>query len=472
MFPTRELWEDHEFGRHRVNRYWSCSTCQHKAKTPEDWRKHLEHTHGLPLSDDQYLITTPSAEVRDSVPIELENCPLCQEIPGKSRRDFVIHVGKHMEAIALAALPREEEECLDSESMASSTSSLTSTGKGKDEIKPHGGLTKNGRPAELVRVKRATGNGIGEDSFDSFTSKEFLFKEAEEDKGILRAKPGHETVEAKLAPKRCREPGCGKEFRRQCDITKHEKIHSRPWKCPVETCKYNEYGWPTEKELDRHHNDKHSSVPPLYECYFKPCPYRSKREANCKKHMEKAHGWTYLRSKRKGQKNAATGALGQHDQMDDNPLDLQNNSPDYGLPDIAQKLPEYDSLLGDNIFQRGFETSGAGYASKAVPHLSSVGHTYTPTSLLEDEGFEDSIPSNRQMGAADFQLFPSSTGGAVASSVPSAPFEDILSSANINYPGVPAQELLDFYAASTAAATAGHPNGSMDWTEFAHFERQ
>ncbi|KAG7104462.1 Zinc finger transcription factor ace1 like protein [Verticillium longisporum] len=67
----------------------------------------------------------------------------------------------------------------------------------------------------------------------------------------------------------------------------------RPWKCPETGCKYHEYGWATEKELDRHRNDRHSMAPPMYECYFKPCPYKSKRESNCKQHMEKAHGWEY-----------------------------------------------------------------------------------------------------------------------------------------------------------------------------------
>ncbi|KAK7956505.1 uncharacterized protein PG986_005727 [Apiospora aurea] len=68
----------------------------------------------------------------------------------------------------------------------------------------------------------------------------------------------------------------------------------RPWKCPIITCKYHEHGWPTEKELNRHVKDKHSSAPALYECLYQPCPYKSKRESNCKQHMEKAHGheWT------------------------------------------------------------------------------------------------------------------------------------------------------------------------------------
>jgi hypothetical protein len=98
----------------------------------------------------------------------------------------------------------------------------------------------------------------------------------------------------------CREPGCNKEFKRPCDLTKHEKTHSRPWKCKIPTCKYHDYGWPTEKEMDRHMNDKHSNNPAMYECHFKPCPYKSKRESNCKQHMEKAHGWTYVRTKTNG----------------------------------------------------------------------------------------------------------------------------------------------------------------------------
>ena len=108
---------------------------------------------------------------------------------------------------------------------------------------------------------------------------------------------------------------CDKVFKRPCDLTygavfrvqisyranfassKHEKTHSRPWKCLESSCKYHKYGWPTEKERDRHVNDKHSMAPSMYKCQFHPCTYQSKRESNCKQHMEKAHGWNYVRSK-------------------------------------------------------------------------------------------------------------------------------------------------------------------------------
>lgn len=38
----------------------------------------------------------------------------------------------------------------------------------------------------------------------------------------------------------------------------------------------------------------------MYRCQYRPCPYESKRESNCKQHMEKAHGWAYVRSKNNG----------------------------------------------------------------------------------------------------------------------------------------------------------------------------
>ncbi|KAK1639199.1 hypothetical protein BDP81DRAFT_315379 [Colletotrichum phormii] len=181
-----------------------------------------------------------------------------------------------------------------------------------DEIKLFGGIADNGRPAELIRIRKdgkaismATGLEVDlDDPKSPIQMKRSLSQQLEDDEEIMRsmARRKKNASPEELAPKKCREPGCNKEFKRPCDLTKHEKTHSRPWKCPVSSCKYHNYGWPTEKEMDRHHNDKHSSAPPMYECLYKPCPYKSKRESNCKQHMEKAHGWQYVRTKTNGKK--------------------------------------------------------------------------------------------------------------------------------------------------------------------------
>ncbi|KAI0851457.1 hypothetical protein F5Y00DRAFT_259466 [Daldinia vernicosa] len=186
-----------------------------------------------------------------------------------------------------------------------------------DEVKLVGGLTTNGRPAELVRVKKngkaislATGKPVEdleEEVKGPIRFKRSMSEQAEDEEEIMRsmARRKKNASPEELAPKKCAHPGCSKEFKRPCDLTKHEKTHSRPWKCPIPTCKYHDYGWPTEKEMDRHVNDKHSAAPPMFECHFKPCPYKSKRESNCKQHMEKAHGWTYVRTKTNGQKKSS-----------------------------------------------------------------------------------------------------------------------------------------------------------------------
>lgn len=111
---------------------------------------------------------------------------------------------------------------------------------------------------------------------------------------------------------------CPKAFERLCDLNKHAKSHSRPYKCSIAGCKYTTLGWPTAKELERHNNDKHSASPRTFPCRFPPCPYSSKRESNCKQHMEKAHNWVYVRSKSKGKRSPAQNKL---DSFDASPND-------------------------------------------------------------------------------------------------------------------------------------------------------
>ncbi|KAF2750922.1 hypothetical protein M011DRAFT_386479, partial [Sporormia fimetaria CBS 119925] len=145
------------------------------------------------------------------------------------------------------------------------------------------------RPMAVVREKRALPDGEvdDEDVYRSMARR----RKSEKPGDVLHG---------------CR--NCDKVFKRPCDLTKHEKTHSRPWKCTDGKCKYFELGWPTEKERDRHVNDKHSNAPPQFKCQFSPCTYASKRESNCKQHMEKAHGWNYVRSKNNGRKKPMTTA--------------------------------------------------------------------------------------------------------------------------------------------------------------------
>lgn len=116
--------------------------------------------------------------------------------------------------------------------------------------------------------------------------------------GGLMNSPLKADGDAAADPHTC--PQCARQFRRFCDLNKHAKSHIRPFKCSDPTCKYSTLGWPTRKELERHNNDKHAPAPQTYRCLFQPCTYESKRESNCKQHMEKTHGYIYVRCKYNG----------------------------------------------------------------------------------------------------------------------------------------------------------------------------
>ena len=155
--------------------------------------------------------------------------------------------------------------------------------------------------------------------------------------------------------------------------SKHEKTHSRPWKCSESSCKYHDYGWPTEKERDRHVNDKHSSSPSMFKCQYRPCPYESKRESNCKQHMEKAHGWAYVRSKNNGKtskkpQNSKIPPSPQIKTPGSNIFDA--SSPDFGSVSPYASRP---SLI--------HSVNGSVAASEESAPFSTVG---TPFMALED----------------------------------------------------------------------------------------
>ncbi|OCK75941.1 hypothetical protein K432DRAFT_336593 [Lepidopterella palustris CBS 459.81] len=176
-----------------------------------------------------------------------------------------------------------------------------------EKITLRGGLSHNGKPVELVREKNGKVIPIvegspSEEEYATYAGAKRAFSDEDLDDDAARRSMARRRKSEKPGDVMhlCRD--CKKEFKRPCDLTKHEKTHSRPWKCTEAKCKYFDLGWPTEKERDRHVNDKHSAAPPQYKCLYPPCTYASKRESNCKQHMEKAHGWEYVRSKSNGRK--------------------------------------------------------------------------------------------------------------------------------------------------------------------------
>ncbi|RDA85374.1 hypothetical protein CP532_6421 [Ophiocordyceps camponoti-leonardi (nom. inval.)] len=285
-----------------------------------------------------------------------------------------------------------------------------------DEIKLFGGVAENGRPAELIRVRKdgtaismATGKLV-DTTMSSPHFKRSLAEQQEDEEEIMRsmARRKKNASLEELAPKRCSEPGCHKVFKRPCDLTKHEKTHSRPWKCPVPTCKYHEFGWPTEKEMDRHVNDKHSNAPAMYECMYANCPYKSKRESNCKQHMEKAHGWHYVRSKTNGKKSPSKPASSVQQTPPLGSASTPSTKQAYCAPTPPQEQdllsPDYSMFPADANYGAayGLQAADSGLIDLAMSNSSSSTVSYD-----QYPPYQDGTPfilSDEDIYAAQVQL--------------------------------------------------------------------
>ena len=121
MFADRESWLRHEIETHRVE--WFCSFCSHSVcNSRADLESHMQSKHGDRFQDNQ-LSALLDASKRASDRIAVDSCPFCFKYGKKQKsmnahlntdklfidvkdfRHFYSHVGKHMEQLALFALP-------------------------------------------------------------------------------------------------------------------------------------------------------------------------------------------------------------------------------------------------------------------------------------------------------------------------------------------------------------------------------
>ena len=126
QFTTRAAWADHEFTEHRILRMWRCPECSESLTSASNWEHHLREMHQRVFVGPQLHSAKNIAYETRSRPIEDEECPLCRIVLGKPRRAFIKHVGRHMEEIALMALPPSTAEDSDESSVSTDQKSLAS----------------------------------------------------------------------------------------------------------------------------------------------------------------------------------------------------------------------------------------------------------------------------------------------------------------------------------------------------------
>ena len=126
QFTTRAAWADHELTEHRYDMIWNCPECSEKFAGTSDWEQHLHEMHQRIFTGPRLHWARITAYQMHPRPAETEECPLCRVVLGKPRRTFVKQVARHMEEIALMALPRSIEEDSDGSSDSTDQISLVS----------------------------------------------------------------------------------------------------------------------------------------------------------------------------------------------------------------------------------------------------------------------------------------------------------------------------------------------------------
>jgi len=313
-----------------------------------------------------------------------------------------------------------------------------------------GGLSINGKPAEIIvtqngkPISMRTGKPYSPES--PFIFKRAISFDQTTDEGVQRSMARRK----KNAPpmdinQKCKD--CDKVFKRPCDLTKHEKTHSRPWKCSYAGCKYESLGWPTEKERDRHMNDKHSSTPALFKCSFQPCTYASKRESNCKQHMEKAHGWVYVRSKNNARGGSKRGSSLQATPRTPSVSTPASRPTDCPTPVSGPSASPCDPPMWPDNLPFNFNDPPAPARSDDFPPLFETS-PFSGTSGSTNMGNDFSLFTSANLDAMENQFGAGDPNGLISSlsmhrqsmnsmSVPSAGSVPDLMTASMSFDGSP-----------------------------------
>ncbi|KAI3581972.1 hypothetical protein IWW34DRAFT_354855 [Fusarium oxysporum f. sp. albedinis] len=224
-FQRRHQWADHVKKYHWKT--WACKLgCDKTFDSSQDMKRHLEHKHSE-TAELTHLDSLVAMCERPKSENEPTDCPLCNERQSTFKQ-YHRHVGRHQEDLALFALPHlpgeDDEKKVESDSESEGQEAMDS--EVQDELEK--------ASSYVTRLS----NESGDEAADA--------AERSPRYSSVWHSPRAYTIDSNDTNRIIN----GAIFR-----------PSRPWKCPVLSCQYHDYGLSTEEERDHHYSDKHSETP-------------------------------------------------------------------------------------------------------------------------------------------------------------------------------------------------------------------
>ena len=250
-FPTRKLWSDHECSVHRQRQFFACYQCRQELETEEIFRQHLEGAHLMHLNHEQFLAAASAARVKPQKPVTDEQCPLCLKSGWTSVRALTTHVGRHMEGIALASLPRNGEFDLEADDESQSTRSqprLKARGSPNAPSVPTVSRSESPRRSGSPVLSSVSPNDLRTDH-DEGSSRGI--------EGKLLCSPqaspfGEEEPTEEQRPRPNRGRGVFKDLEAHMLTRQPERSFEGPLKCPVWACEFHIKGFTRRCDQTQH----------------------------------------------------------------------------------------------------------------------------------------------------------------------------------------------------------------------------
>lgn len=269
QFSTRAQWADHEFSCHRFVEDWGCPFCSTKdIQDRQGCEQHLERSHGIQHRELAYWANR--ARTQRARMMNVEECLLCRTFPAESRQAFIKHCCRHMEEIALMAMPQIADAGSEGDDNSDVERSTRSSGhsayiSSSNDAQPsrrdanapivapmkHTGSTMNESPSTVI--PSASNPVIGDEGRPRIDPTPELL-------GGFQTEQERAMVKSESATHKC--SICDKRYKREYYYKKHMETHNPQRTYPYPCTAMNGDQQCTKKfqrkrYLDRHHESVH-----------------------------------------------------------------------------------------------------------------------------------------------------------------------------------------------------------------------